>query len=239
MKVMIVGGGKSASNLIKLMQLHEVDELQISLIDTDMESCQEIADTFEIEVYLGDGCNRAVLEHAGIRQAEIFLALTGQDEKNLVACQLAKNEFGISNPICRVNEPKNIPVIKKLGISNTFSSTMLLAKVLNQEVEHSGINIVHSVAGTNKAIIELVLRADADVVGKTLKEIDLPGESRVVLVTHRPQNQIEIPTGDTVLQAYDRLMLIADRKRFDILRTQLAVQGVALVENEEEEELQI
>lgn len=217
MKVIIVGGGKSASNLIRLFLEHEVEHISITLIDKNLQTCQTIADEYGIDVLMGDGCNSSVLSAAGAEDADIFLALTGKDEENLIACQIAKFRFGINSAICRVNEPKNIPVIKKLGILNTFSSTMLLAKVLNQEVEHQGIRVVHTIAGTDKVIVEFVLNPNADIVDKKLRDIKFTKNNRVVLVIHAANQEVEAAYGETKLAAFDRVMMICSRSSFNYI----------------------
>ncbi len=223
MKVIIVGGGKSAANLIRLIMVHEMDHISITLIDKNLQTCQNIADEYGVEVLMGDGCNSQVLADAGTADADIFLALTGKDEENLIACQMAKSLFGINNPICRVNEPKNIPIIKKMGIFNTFSSTMLLAKVLNQEVEHSGISLVHTISGTDNVIVEFILKPNAYIAGKKLKNIEFSGRNRVVLVAHASDHRVEVADGETELHPYDRVMMICNRSTFPYISEHYAL----------------
>lgn len=220
MHIIIIGGGLVASNLIKLVSDNPGRNDRITLIDKSVAVCERLANLYEIDVFNGDGTNAPILEAAGCAKADLFLALTGRDEDNLIACQLARKVFRVHSPICRVNNPKNIAVIQKLGIYNTFSSSMLLAKVLNQEIEHSGLYVVYDIPGNSKAIVEFSLRPDASVAGQALKDCDLPRGSRVVLVTHR-DGGVELAQGDTVLYPHDRVMMVCDHDDFTAIQESL------------------
>lgn len=214
MHILIVGGGLVAANLVKLIIDDPSRDDRISLIEKDLVNCEKLANTYEIQVFHGDGTNLDILTSAGADSAELFLALTGSDEDNLIACQLARSQFHIHSPICRVNNPKNYAVIQKLGIINTFSSSLLLAKVLNQEIQHSGLYIVYDIPGNSKCIVEFSLKSSAEEANKPLKSIQFPHESRVVLVT-RKEGQAELASGETVLYPHDRVMMVCDYEDFD------------------------
>ena len=225
MNILIVGGGLVASNLIKLIEQDRLRDDQISLVEIQMKTCAKLANNYNIRVFHGDGSNYDILKAAGAEKADLFLALTGRDEDNLIACQLAKSCFNIPSPICRVNNPKNISVIQNLGILNTFSSSMLLARVLTQEIEFSGLYIVYDFPGNSKAIVEFSLKADAEEVGVPLKECKFPRDSRVVLVTHHNGN-VELAQGNTILQAHDRVMLVCDYEDFAEIRERMVESQV-------------
>ncbi len=219
MKIMIIGGGLVSINLVKLILESPNFRDQIVLIEKDLTACQRIANLYDIEVFHGDGSNYNVLDAAGAAEAEVFMALTGRDEDNLIASQLAKLYFNIKNPICRVNNPNNITVIRKLGILNTFSSSKHLAKVLTQEINHAGIYVVYDIPGSSSAIIEFVLREGVPEDGRQLSECTFPGNSRVVLVSKNDASHTTIlARGDTVLNAHDRIMMICDHADFNKIK---------------------
>lgn len=225
MHILIVGGGLVSANLIKLIQDDPSREDHITLIERNLSTCEKLADSYNIQVFHGDGTNLDILASAGAEAAELFLALTGSDEDNLIACQLARSNFHIHSPICRVNNPKNYAVIQKLGIINTFSSALLLAKVLNQEIQHSGLYIVYDIPGNSKCIVEFSLKADAEEADKALKEIKFPHESRVVLVT-RKDGEVELARGETVLRPHDRVMMVCDYEDFDEIHERMVEDHV-------------
>lgn len=221
MKILVVGGGQVAANLVKLMRDRSDLNAKITLIEKDYTVGQRLANASDVSIICGDGSQQQVLASAGCADADLFLALTGRDEDNLVACQLAKKVFHVQTPICRVNHPHNIPVFKKLGIHNTFSSSLLLAKVLTQEISHSGLYVVYDIPGNSKAIVEFIMKPDAEEIGSYLSEINFPRDSRVVLVAHRQEDgseQVELAQGQTVLRANDRVMMVCDFDDFDTIR---------------------
>ena len=148
------------------------------------------------------------------------MALTGRDEDNLIACQLAQRVFKIKSPICRVNNPRNLATIRSLGILNTFSSTILLAKKLNQEIDYSGLYLVYDIPGNSKAIVEFLLSPEAEENGKALKDCTFPKDSRVVLITHG-DGQVELAQGESVINAHDRIMMVCDYEDFPLIHERL------------------
>lgn len=219
MKIMIIGGGLVSLNLVSLILENPIFRDEIVLVEKDLKSCEKIANLFDIEVFHGDGSNYNVLKAAGAEEAEVFLALTGRDEDNLIASQLAKLYFHIKNPICRVNNPNNITVIRKLGILNTFSSSKHLAKVLTQEINHAGLYLVYDLPGNDMALVEFVLREGVPEDGMKIADCSFPGDSRVVLVTRNDRDHsVEPARGDTVMRAHDRIMMICQYSDFSQIK---------------------
>lgn len=241
MNILIVGGGTTASNLIKLILADRSRHAEVHVIEINHAVCQRLANAHPIQVYNGDGTNIDILKMAGCDKADIFVSLTSKDEDNLIACQLAKRVFNIRTPICRVNNPRNIETIQKLGIHNTFSASVLLAKVLNQEIDYSGLYIVYDIPGDTKVIVEFMLRPDAEVCGKSLIECSFPGESRIVLVVHNNM-QTELASGSTILRPHDRIMMVCDYEDFTSIQSrfvenQMSGNKASLATEHQNEEL--
>lgn len=213
-KVIIVGGDKVAYNLIGL--LSEEKAYDVRVIDTRIEICERIANNFDVKVFHGDGTNVDILERAEAMGADVLIALTGTDESNLVACQIAKMHFDVALTIAKVNNPRNATVLKILGVDRIFSSTQMIAKMIDQEVSYSGMSLAYNIPGTTKAIVSVPLHPLSGANGKTLAEYSFIGDSRVVLVT-RSAGEVCIPTGELRMQGGDTLLMVCDQSDFEAI----------------------
>lgn len=213
-KIVIVGGDKVAYNLIGLLLAENIYDIHV--IDNRFDVCEKLANNYAVHVYHGDGTNVDILERAEAKDAKVMIALTGEDESNLVACQIAKHRFNVGLTIAKVNNPHNASIMKILGVDKTFSSTLLIAKMIDQEVAYSGMSVTYSVPGTSKAIVSVPLHPESEACGKTLAEFDFVGDSRVVLVT-RSSGDVLIPTGDLRMERGDTLLIVCDQKDFEAI----------------------
>src|SRR5579859_1985676 len=164
MYVVAAGGGKVGANVARsLMRLgHEV-----TLIEQRRDRFERLEDEFEHQVHRGDATEIYVLERAGIaRPPDIVLALTGDDEDNLVICQLAKEKYGVPKVIARVNDPRNQAHFDLLGISPTICATSNIAALIEHEVpEHDLVHLLE-LRNENLEIVEVQVSADSPVAGK-------------------------------------------------------------------------
>lgn len=135
MNIVIVGGGKLGYYLAKTL-VSEKHHLMV--IDEDPVTCgkllQELGNR-NIQVIQGDGTKATFLEDAEVVKADILIAVTGFDENNLVACQMAKDYYHVPRTIARVNNPKNIEVFKRLGVDNVVSSTSRIADIIEMDMQ--------------------------------------------------------------------------------------------------------
>ena len=148
-----------------------------------------------------------MLETAGCRGAAALVAVTGQDEANLIACQLAKKQFEVPRAAARVNNPKNTESLKKLGVDITMCSTEILTRLLEREVETSALRHVMSLSGGQADLTEVLLPTDFALAGQTLTQAPIPPE--VVLVSITRNGRLLIPRGGTVLLPGDRVLCLA------------------------------
>ena len=125
MKVIIIGGGKLGFYLAKTLQEQKHD---VVVVETDRRTCTEVLQGLQIPVICGDGTTSEALRAAGAETADVIVAVTGKDEHNLVACQLAKMMFPVKKTIAKVNNPKNAPIMRQLGIDVVISSTDAIAR---------------------------------------------------------------------------------------------------------------
>ncbi|MEA4888408.1 MAG: TrkA family potassium uptake protein [Clostridiaceae bacterium] len=212
MKIFIVGGGKLAYYLIKTLRPYRHD---ISIIEQQKDVCERIATDFdEVNVYNGDGTSIQMLEEVDCRRADFYIAVTGKDENNLVGCEIAKKRFHVKVTVARVNNPKNVEMFNRLGVDRVYSSTQILADIIEQEIDYIGMRVAFSIEKTSKSIVEFKLSPHSAAVGKTLLEYDFPGSSKVVLLT-REDGTVEMPGGDLVMHPGDMMLLVCDESEYD------------------------
>jgi trk system potassium uptake protein TrkA len=214
--IIIVGGGKIGYYLAK--QLLE-DQHEVLIIEQDAEKCAQIADDLGEVVMLGDGCEAATLERAGMARSDMVIALTGDDEDNLVVCQVAKHKFDVPHTVARINNPKNETIFKKLGIDATISSTSVILAHIEQELpSHPLIPLMTLKGGLE--IVEIKIPPEAQVVGRPIKGILLPQQSLIALIVG-PDGQPRLPTNDTIIQAGDEVVAVTMLENEEGLRSAL------------------
>jgi trk system potassium uptake protein TrkA len=203
MYVLIVGAGKVGYFLAKrLCTSHHT----VSIVEKDKEVCESIAKELEALVINGDGCDPDILEEAGAKRADVVAAVTGDDEDNLIVCQLAKELFGSKRTVGRVNNPDNERVFSELEIDVPVDATMIIGKIIEEEVSFSDFVNLMSFKRGKLAIVRVDLSADSPVVNKELKDIRLPKDS--VLVSILRSDEVIVPKGDTVLRPGDDIIAL-------------------------------
>ncbi|MBA3413153.1 MAG: TrkA family potassium uptake protein [Actinobacteria bacterium] len=214
MYFLIAGGGKVGSNVLKtLLRLgHEV-----TLIEQRLDRYGRLEEDFEHQVQHGDATEIYVLERAGIaRPPDLVLALTGDDEDNIVICQIARHGFGVEKVIARVNDPRNQAHFDLLGISPTVSATSSIMALIEHEVpEHDLVHLLE-LRGENLEIVEVQLGKDSPCAGKLVEALRLPEGSRLISVTRN--GEAEIAVGSTELRPGDQVLAILRPGKEDELR---------------------
>ena len=216
MYIIIVGGNKIGYFLTR--QLLE-DQHEVLIIEEDAETAAQLADDLGEIVMLGDGCEAATMERAGMARADMVIALTGGDEDNLVACQVAKHKFNVPRTMARINNPKNERIFKMLGINATVSSTSVILAHIEQELpSHPLIPLMTLKGGLE--IVEIKVPPEAPVVGKPIRNLLLPQQSLIILVIG-PDGQTRLPTADTMLHVGDEVVAVTMRETEEALRSAL------------------
>jgi trk system potassium uptake protein TrkA len=218
MYIIIVGGGKVGYYLAK--QLVE-DGHEVLVIEKDTAKCQQIADELGDIVLRGDGCEGITLEAAGTGRADLFIAVTGDDEDNLVACQVAKNKFSVGRTVARLNNPKNEVIFKKLGIDTTVSSTALILANIEQELPSHPLIPLLTIKGGGLEIVEVKVPPSSAMVGKRIGELLLPQQCLIALIIDA-EGVPRVPTSDTTIRAGDEVVAVTRRESKDALRLVLA-----------------
>src|SRR5881409_2178853 len=214
MYVLIAGGGKAGANVMRnlLRNGHEA-----TLIEQDRDRFEQLEAEFEHQAMLGDATEIFVLEKAGIRRPpDLVLALTGDDEDNLVISQLAKEKYGVGKVIARVNDPRNQAHFDLLGISATVSATASIMALIEHEVpEHDLIHLLE-LRKENLEIVEVQIDKNAPAAGKRVEKLKLPEGSRLISITRNGRSEIAI--GSTELQPGDQVLAILQPGKEDELR---------------------
>ncbi len=204
MKVVVVGGGKVGYYLTKTLIEHGHEP---SLIEADKGVCHRLANDLDIPIICGDGTTIDVLEAADLPEAQVLISVTGQDENNLIACQLAKKKFDVPKVVAKVNNPKNAAVLKQLGVDIVISSTLNIAMLLEREVDNAAIKSVMTLGNGESCISEITLPGNFRFHGKKLAKIRLPEDCIVVSIIRG--EELLIPRGNVELQRGDKILVLA------------------------------
>ncbi len=207
MDIVIIGGGKLGYYLVKTLLPYKH---KITIIEKTTEYSKKIALELDVEVINGDGTDISLLEELEVDKADVFIAVTGKDQDNLIACQLAKRNFNVERTIARVNNPKNISVFEKLGVDLAVSSTSMIAEMIEKEIDYTGVKTLIKLRKGNLVLTEIVVSKKSPSCNKKLKDIDLPSE--VVLVSVIRGETTYVPNGHTVIREDDTIFLICKQE---------------------------
>ena len=216
MYVLIVGAGKVGESLARGLANTGYD---VALVEKDESISRKIAEDLDnVLVISGDGCDPARLEDAGVARAQVVTAVTGDDEDNLIICQLARDTFGVPRVIARVNNPRNEITFQKIGI-DTVSSTTIITKLIEEEATIGDIFTLLALKRGKLSIVEANLKSASPAVGKSIKELKLPADS--ILATIIRENQIIFPKGETALHPGDSIIALTTIEQEKALRETL------------------
>ena len=179
-----------------------------TIIEIDKKVCSQIANELDIPVICGDGTSLDSLKEAEVGRSDVVVAVSGQDEDNLVVCQIAKKIFNTPKTIVRVNNPKNADVMKKLGVDNVISGTDRIAELFEREVDTSKIKQVLSLNHGMGSIAEINIPENYKLDGVKLSELKLPENINIISI-ERDQKLI-IPRGNIALNSKDKLLVISN-----------------------------
>lgn len=216
MYVIVVGGGKVGFYLTKTLLTEGFEVLLIERDATKVESFQE---QFGAVAIAGDGAEAQTLKAAGAARADVVIAVTGEDEDNLVICQMAKQKFHVGKTIARVNNPKNESLFRTLGIDVTVSQTNYILHLIEQSIPGNSFVHLLSMASPDIAIVDARIDASSPAADRTISEIDLPHGCVIAAVARG--KQLLVPNPTTELQAGDDVIAITNRDQEEELRQAL------------------
>lgn len=203
MYILIVGAGKVGYFLAQRLAK---DNHSVAIVEKNKDACEETTRQLDILVINGDGCSPSVLKEAGVERADVVAAVTGDDEDNLIICQIAKERFSLERTVARVNDPKNEHIFFELGIDTPINATTIIAKIIEGEVSFSDFVNLLSFKRGKLAVVRVDLPDDAPVINQKLQNITLPPDS--VLVSIVRGEEVIVPSGDTVLESGDDIIAL-------------------------------
>jgi len=217
MYIIIVGGGRVGYYLARAL-LDEGHEVLI--IEKNAPICETINEEMGSVCVRGDGCEAATLIDVGTGRADMLVAVTGDDEDNLVACQVAKHKFNVPRTIARIRNPQNEAIFKKLGVDVTVSATNIILEAIEKEVPTHPLTHLLTLSDKGLGIVEVRIPPGATTIGKLVRELSLPQESRLALIIPKDRKP-HMPTPHTVLHAGDQIIALTTPELEGALRTAL------------------
>ncbi len=207
MYVIVVGAGKVGWNIARelLEKGHEV-----TLIENDRERYQTVEQELEHNIQYGDASELWVLERAGVQRADMVIAVTGDDEDNMLICQVAKEKYLVDRIIARVNNPRNREHFELLGIRPVVSATDLIIRLIEHEVPEYGLVHLLDLPEQHLEIIEMLLPEGSPVTGKRVGDLTLPDGTLLISVLRGSDGLI--PNAETVLEPGDEILAVLDPK---------------------------
>lgn len=215
MYILIAGGGKVGFHLAEELigQHHEV-----LIIERDAARSAQVRHELNGNVLTGDACEAATLDLAGVSRSDLIAAVTGDDEDNLVICDIARYR-GVVRTIARINNPRNELLFRRRGIETTISATHAVLAQIEQELPtQSVIPLLQLHSGLE--LVEFKLPETSPVVGRSVREVLLPAESLISLIVD-PGGVPRMPSGETRLYAGDALVIVARHESLPMLKEQL------------------
>lgn len=212
MRIILIGGGKLTYFLSKKF----VEEKhRVTIINPHPSEAQEFAHQIKATVILGDGTHPTTLKEAEAEKADLVLALTAHDEDNLVACQIAQQQYSVPRTIALVNDPAHQQFFEQIGITVAFSATQILANLIEKQADFEDIASFFAVDGGQIGVTEIILDENSPAVEKTLQNLDLPAGALIGCIIR--QDKAFVPRGGHNLQVGDRLILISQPEHYNRL----------------------
>jgi trk system potassium uptake protein TrkA len=206
MNILIVGAGKSGMYLAEKL----VDKHEVTMVDIRPERAEWVREhSPRLTVVRGDGCEPNVLDKAGVGQADLLAALTGDDEDNLVVSFLAKRTFRVPMVFARTNHQKNEWMFTKMwGVDVAVSTATVIYNLIEKEVSLGDVIRLMGISTENMVIDDIKLAPDADAVGKALGELAMPPKTHVMAIVS--SGEVVVPHGDYALKAADEVLILSE-----------------------------
>src|SRR5690242_18954423 len=203
MYAIVAGGGKVGFFLARELIDHEHEVL---LIENNSERAESIANELGNVVLRGNADEASTLAEAGAERADVVIAVTGDDPRNLVLLQVAKRRFGTHRTVARINDPRNENLFRMLGIDATMNATQVMLSVLEQEIPQANLVPLLRLRKTDDEVVEAVVDSRSRLTGRPLNSVELPPESTIAVVIRK--GSAFFPNGSTVLEAGDEVVAL-------------------------------
>jgi trk system potassium uptake protein TrkA len=218
----IAGAGKVGWNLAR--ELIGRDQ-EVTLIESNHDRYRVVEEELEHAVQYGDATELWVLERAGIQRADLMIAVTGDDEDNILICQVAREKYGVDRIVARVNNPRNLQHFRLLDIQPAVSATDLILRLIEHEVPEYGLVQLLALEEEHLEIIEVEVGVGSLAAGSRIQDVPLPDGSLIISVLRGGRGFV--PKSDSVIEPADQVMLILDPGLEAQITPQFAPGGVA------------
>ena len=203
--IIIVGAGKVGWNLAR--ELIEKGN-EVTLIESKRERYLTVEQELEHNIQYGDASELWVLERAGISRADMVIAVTGDDEDNILICQVAREKYGVERVIARCNNPRNLQHFELLGVKPVISATDLILRLIEHEVPKYGLVHLLDLPEERLEIIELEVAEGSDAAGQRVGDLQMPEGTLLISVLREGTGFV--PNSETVLEAGDEILAVLD-----------------------------
>jgi trk system potassium uptake protein TrkA len=210
----IVAGGGNVGFYLSQNLLAQGQE--VLLIERNPERVTEINESLGAVAMAGDAAEAATLVAAGAPRADVVIAVTGEDEDNLVICQVAREKFHVGRTIARVNNPKNESLFRMLGVDVTVSQTNYILSLIEQAIPEQSFVHLLSLRHEDLAIVDAKVSETSAVAQRAIAEIELPANTAIAAVARGPR--LIVPNAATELLPGDDVIAVAHRDQEDELR---------------------
>ena len=208
----IVGGGSIGLRLAKLFESRGVD---VKLIERDEARCSQLANELGGTLILhGDGTDMALLREENVDGMDAFIAVTGDEETNILSCLLAKS-LHVPETVVRVNKAAYLPLVETLGIGHSVSPRLSAVNSILQYIRQGEVLSSVSVGGDAAEMLEAVVGEDSILAGRSLQDLGLPQGILLLGITRGPETFV--PSGSTIIAAQDRIVILGLRKRMSFV----------------------
>ena len=209
MQIVIVGGGDIGYSLARALLSNKHN---VTIIEEKSARCNGLVKDLKAGIINGDGTNLQALADAEVQDADVLVALTGRDENNLIACQLAHQHFKVPRTIARVSNPQNKELFKKLGGVNTaVCTTEIISSLVQEEVSLKDIITLLTLKEGKVAIVEIEIGESSPAKDKKIMELVLPEECVIISVIRG--SQVIFPHGQTTLKVKDKVLALTTAQR--------------------------
>lgn len=206
-RVLLVGGGNLG---LKLAAALEELSIHTKLIERDPDRCRELAELLDKVIVLqGDGSDQGLLQEENIQDMDVVITLTGDEETNILTSLLAKR-MGAQKTVTRISRFSYFPLVSAIGLEHIISPRRAAINTMLQYVRRGQVLSAMALKGEEAEVLEAVALETSDVVGKPLQDVPFPKGALVVAIIRG--DEVIIPTGDSVIQPHDRIIIFSTRQ---------------------------
>lgn len=217
--VLIIGGGNVGLGLA--MRL-EKSSLHVRLIEKDREKCESLAEKLDHTIILnGDGTDQELLEEENIQGMDVVISVTGDEENNILSSLLAR-QLGARRTITRINKIAYMPIARAIGLGNIVSPRLSAVNTILRHIRRGKVLSAVTLKGEEAEVLEAVAQEHSGIVGRPLKDMNFPSGALVIAALRGDKSLI--PSGDTVIQPQDRVIILATRKAIPRVERELMVK---------------